>query len=104
MRTTHVIRGDEWISSVPKHLELFRVLGFKPPKYAHVSPIMKEGGRRTPQAVKRKDPEAAMRFYTEQGYPADSVVEYLMTIASSEFEEWRRRNPDQPPRRVPLQS
>ena len=96
MRTTHVIRGDEWISSVPKHLELFRVLGFKPPKYAHVSPIMKEeaGGRR--KLSKRKDPEAAMRFYTEQGYPADSVVEYLMTIASSEFEEWRRRNPDQP--------
>ena len=96
MRTTHVIRGDEWISSVPIHLQLFRVLGFKPPKYAHVSPLMKEddGGKR--KLSKRKDPEAAMRFYTEQGYPADSVVEYLMTIASSEFEEWRRRNPDQP--------
>ncbi len=96
MRTTHVIRGDEWIASVPVHLQLFRMLGFKPPKYAHVSPIMKEedGGKR--KLSKRKDPEAAVRFYAEQGYPADSVMDYLMTIASSEFEEWRRRNPDAP--------
>lgn len=96
MRTTHVIRGDEWISSVPVHIQLFRVLGFKPPKYAHVSPIMKDadGGRR--KLSKRKDPEAAVRYFAEQGYPADSVMEYLMTIAGSDFEEWRRRNPDVP--------
>lgn len=96
MRTTHVIRGDEWIASVPVHLQLFRMLGFKPPKYAHVSPIMKEedGGKR--KLSKRKDPEAAVRFYAEQGYPADSVMEYLMTIASSDFEDWRRRNQDAP--------
>lgn len=96
MRTTHVIRGDEWIASVPLHLQLFRVLGFKPPKYAHVSPIMKEdnGGKR--KLSKRKDPEAAVHFYAEQGYPADSVQEYLLTIANSDYEEWRRRNPDQP--------
>lgn len=94
MRTTHVIRGDEWISSVPKHLQLFRILGFKPPKYAHVSPIMKEenGGKR--KLSKRKDPEAAMHFYAQQGYPADSVLEYLFTIANSDFEDWRRCNPD----------
>ncbi len=93
MRTTHVIRGDEWISSVPKHLQLFRVLGFKAPKYAHVSPIMKEdnGGKR--KLSKRKDPEAAMHFYAQQGYPADSVLEYLLTIANSDFEDWRRCNP-----------
>jgi glutamyl-tRNA synthetase len=93
MRTTHVIRGDEWISSVPKHIQLFRILGFKPPKYAHVSPIMKEdnGGKR--KLSKRKDPEAAVHYYAEQGYPADSVMEYLMTVANSDFEEWRRRNP-----------
>ena len=92
MRTTHVIRGDEWVSSAPKHLQLFKVLGFKPPKYAHVSPIMKDddGGRR--KLSKRKDPEAAVRYYAEQGYPADSVMEYLMTIANSDYEEWRRRN------------
>lgn len=96
MRTTHVIRGDEWIASVPLHLQLFRVLGFKPPKYAHVSPIMKEdnGGKR--KLSKRKDPEAAVHFYAEQGYPADSVQEYLLTIANSDYEEWRRCNADKP--------
>lgn len=96
MRTTHVIRGDEWISSVPKHIQLFKMLGFKPPKYAHVSPIMKEddGGKR--KLSKRKDPEAAVHYYAEQGYPADSVMEYLMTIANSDFEEWRRRNLQSP--------
>ncbi len=94
MRTTHVIRGDEWIASVPIHLQLFRMLGFKPPKYAHVSPIMKEdeGGKR--KLSKRKDPEAAVHFYTEQGYPADSVMEYLLTVANSDYEEWHRHNPE----------
>ncbi len=102
MRTTHVIRGDEWISSVPKHLQLFRVLGFKAPKYAHVSPIMKEdnGGKR--KLSKRKDPEAAMHFYAQQGYPADSVLEYLLTIANSDFEDWRRCNPDAPRSKFPF--
>lgn len=92
MRTTHVIRGDEWISSTPKHLELFRILGFKPPKYAHVAPIMKmdEGGKR--KISKRKDPEAAVRYFIEEGFPPEAVIEYLMTIASSEFEQWRKAN------------
>lgn len=95
MHTTHVIRGDEWISSVPKHLELFRVLGFKPPKYAHVSPIMKLENGAKRKISKRKDPEAAVRYFIEQGYDRDSVIEYLMTIASSEFEDWRRANPQE---------
>ena len=96
MRTTHVIRGDEWISSTPKHLQLFKLLGWKPPKYAHVAPIMKEedGGRR--KLSKRKDPEAAVRYYAEAGYPPESVIEYLMTVASSEFEDWRRANKTAP--------
>ena len=94
MRTTLVIRGDEWISSVPKHIQLFSLLGFKAPKFAHVSPIMKEdnGGKR--KLSKRHDPEAAMHFYAEQGYPKESVLEYLMTIANSDFEDWRRTHPD----------
>ena len=96
MHTTHVIRGDEWIASVPKHLQLFRVLGFKPPKYMHLSPIMKMDGDSKRKLSKRKDPEAAMHYYAEQGYPADSVQEYLMTIASSDFEDWRRCNPTAP--------
>ena len=92
MHTTHVIRGDEWISSTPKHLELFKILGFKAPKYAHVAPIMKmdEGGKR--KISKRKDPEAAVRYFIEEGFPPEAVIEYLMTIASSEFEQWRRSN------------
>ncbi|MCM1285783.1 MAG: glutamate--tRNA ligase [Acetobacter sp.] len=94
MRTTHVFRGDEWIASVPLHLQLFKVLGFKPVKYCHVAPIMKEenGGKR--KLSKRKDPEAAVTFYAEQGYPRDSVNEYIMTIANSNFEDWRRANKD----------
>lgn len=92
MRTTHVVRGDEWISSTPVHLQLFKVLGFKPPKYAHVAPIMKEenGGKR--KLSKRKDPEAAVTYYSEQGYPQESVNEYIMTLANSNFEDWRRMN------------
>lgn len=92
MRTTHVVRGDEWISSVPVHIELFTSLGFKVPKYAHIAPIMKEedGGKR--KLSKRKDPEAAVSFYSEEGYPAESVNDYLMTLANSDFEQWRRLN------------
>lgn len=93
MRTTHVIRGDEWISSVPKHLQLFRLLGWKAPKYVHVSPIMKEENGAKRKISKRKDPEAAVKFFLEQGFPAESVIEYLMTIAASDFEDWRRANP-----------
>lgn len=96
MRTTHVIRGDEWISSVPKHLQLFKTLGFKPPKYAHVSPIMVEDNGNKRKLSKRKDPQAAMHFYAQQGYPADSVLDYLLTIANSDFEDWRRANPAAP--------
>lgn len=98
MRTTHVTRGDEWLSSVPIHLQLFYVLGFKPPKYAHIAPIMKEdaetGGKR--KLSKRKDPEAAVGFYAEAGYPAGAVSEYLMTIANSNYEDWRRANKTEP--------
>lgn len=92
MHTTHVIRGDEWISSVPKHIQLFKLLGFKPPKYAHVAPIMKLDNGAKRKISKRKDPEAAVRFFAEQGYESENVIEYLMTVASSEFEDWRRAN------------
>ena len=93
MGTTHVIRGDEWISSTPKHLQLFKLLGFKAPKYVHVSPIMKLDNGAKRKISKRKDPEAAVHYFAEQGYPAESVIEYLMTIAASDFEDWRRANP-----------
>ena len=96
MRTTHVIRGDEWLSSVPKHIQLFKLLGFKPPKFCHVAPIMKLDGGAKRKISKRKDPEAAVHYFAEEGYDARSVIEYLMTIASSEFEDWRRANPTEP--------
>ena len=94
MRTTHVFRGDEWISSAPKHIELFKVLGFKPVKYGHISPIMKLENGNKRKISKRKDPEAAVHFFAEEGYPQVAVTEYLMTIAASDFEDWRRANPD----------
>lgn len=102
MHTTHVIRGDEWIASVPLHLQLFKVLGFKPVKYVHVAPIMKEenGGKR--KLSKRKDPEAAVTYYAQEGYPKESVNEYIMTIANSNFEDWRRANKDAEIEKFPL--
>lgn len=96
MHTTVVMRGDEWISSVPKHIQLFRLLGFKVPKYAHVSPIMKLDNGAKRKISKRKDPEAAVHFFIEEGFDALAVVEYLMTIAASDFEDFRRANPDKP--------
>ncbi len=94
MGTTHVIRGDEWLSSVPLHLQLFQMLEFKAPKYAHIAPIMKEddGGKR--KLSKRKDPEAAVSYYTEIGVPKEAVTEYLLNIANSNFELWRKQNPN----------
>lgn len=95
MRTTHIIRGDEWISSTPKHLQLFSLLGFKPPKYAHVAPIMKLDNGAKRKISKRKDPEAAVSFFIEQGFEPESIIEYLMTIGSSDFENWRKSNPNE---------
>ena len=92
MRTTHVIRGDEWLSSVPLHLQLFKELGFKAPKYAHIAPIMKNENGNKRKLSKRKDPEAAVSYYIEMGIPKEAVNEYLLNIANSNFENWRRAN------------
>lgn len=92
MRTTHIVRGDEWISSCPIHLQLNKLLGFKTPKFVHVAPIMKAEGEGKRKLSKRKDPEAAVTYYSEQGYPSESVNEYMMTLANSNFEDWRRAN------------
>ena len=94
MGTTHVIRGDEWLSSVPLHLQLFYELGFKAPKYAHIAPIMKNDNGNKRKLSKRKDPEAAVSYYEELGIPAEAVNEYLLNIANSNFENWRRQNKD----------
>lgn len=94
MGTTHVIRSDEWLSSVPLHLQLFQELGFKAPKYAHIAPIMKNDNGNKRKLSKRKDPEAAVSYYAEEGIPSQAVKEYLLNIANSTFENWRRANPD----------
>ena len=94
MRVTHVIRADEWLSSVPLHLELFKTLGFKTPKYAHTASIMKEDDGKKRKISKRKDPEAAVSYYHEEGIPSQAVYEYLLNIANSNFEGWRKANPD----------
>ncbi len=94
MRTTHVIRSDEWVSSIPLHLQLFYEMGFKAPKYAHYAPIMKEEDGKKRKISKRKDPEAAVSYYSELGIPNEAVKEYLLNIANSSFENWRRANPD----------
>ena len=94
MRTTHVIRSDEWVSSIPLHLQLFYEMGFKAPKYCHYAPIMKEEDGKKRKISKRKDPEAAVSFYSEMGIPNEAVKDYLMNIANSSFENWRKQNPD----------
>ena len=94
MRTTMVIRGDEWLASVPLHVQLFQEAGFKPPKYCHISPIMKNDNGNKRKLSKRKDPEAAVSYYEEIGVPPEAVKEYLLNIANSSFENWRRQNKD----------
>ncbi len=94
MGTTIVTRGDEWVASIPLHLQLFYVLGFRAPKYAHNAPLMKIDGDSKRKLSKRKDPEAAVSYYKEEGIPKQSVKEYLMNIANSNFEIWRKQNPE----------
>jgi len=93
MRTTDVIRGEEWLSSLPIHVQLFEVLGFEAPRYAHIPTIMKQDGGSKRKLSKRKDPEAAVSYYKEVGFPTITVIEYLLNIVNSTFEEWRSENP-----------
>ena len=94
MHTTHVVRGEEWLPSVTKHIEMFKAFGFKPPKYIHTPLIIKKDGDSVRKISKRKDPEASMSYYTEKGYPEEAVIEALMTIINSNYEEWHTNNPD----------
>ena len=94
MRTTHVVRGDEWLPSLPFHIQLFKALGFKLPKYVHIGPLMKMDGNSKRKLSKRKDPELALTFYKAAGFPVSAMREYLMTVLNSNFEDWRRANPD----------
>lgn len=93
MRTSLVVRGDEWLASYPTHKQLFELCGFEQPGYVHIAPIMKMEGTTRRKLSKRKDPEAAVSYFLEQGFPAESVREYLLTIANSNYEEWHMANP-----------
>ncbi len=96
MRTTHVVRGDEWLPTLPFHIQLFKALGFKLPKYVHIGPLMKMDGNSKRKLSKRKDPELALTFYKAEGFPVQAVYEYIMTLLNSNYEDWRRANPDAP--------
>lgn len=96
MRTTHVVRGDEWLSTLPFHLQLFDTLGWKRPKYMHISPLMKMDGDSRRKLSKRKDPEAALTYYKQEGFPIQSVYEYVLNTLNSNFEDWRRANRTEP--------
>ena len=94
MRTTHVVRGDEWLPTLPFHIQLFKALGFKLPKYVHIGPLMKMDGTSKRKLSKRKDPELALTYYKAEGFPVEAVYEYIMTLPNSNFEDWRRANAD----------
>lgn len=102
MRTTHVVRGDEWLPTLPFHIQLFQALGFKLPKYVHIGPLMKMDGNSKRKLSKRKDPELALTYYKAEGFPVEAVYEYIMTLLNSNFEDWRRANPDADPTTFPF--
>lgn len=94
MHSTHVIRGEEWLSSLPMHVELFNTLGWKQPIYCHTATLMKMDGESKRKLSKRKDPELALSYYQQEGISQDAVWEFLLTLLNSNFEEWRLANPD----------
>ncbi len=96
MRTTHVVRGDEWLPTLPFHIQLFKALNFKLPKYVHIGPLMKMDGASKRKLSKRKDPELALTYYKAEGFPVQAVYEYIMTLLNSNYEDWRRANPTAP--------
>jgi len=103
MGVTHVTRGEEWIASAPLHVQIFWLAGIKPPKYAHLCSVMKEENGSKRKLSKRKDPEADVRFFHQAGYPAPAVIEYLLTLLNSNFEDWRRQNKTAPCTEFPFQ-
>ena len=106
MHTTDVVRGEEWLSTLPWHVELWRACGFKMPRFCHTAQVMKldeETGTKRKMS-KRKDPECTLGFYFEKGYPAESVIEYLMTLLQSNYEQWRAANKDASYRDFPFKA
>lgn len=104
MRTTHVVRGEEWISSLPIHVELFEKLGFEMPVFCHTAQLMKLDNGNKRKLSKRKDPELSLDYYRQEGYMPEAVREYLLTILNSNYEEWRQANPDADAEEFPFQT
>jgi len=96
MRVTHVVRGEEWLATLPIHVQLFQAMGWRAPKYTHTAQLMKMDGDSKRKLSKRKDPELALDYYKEQGYCVEAVKEYILTLLNSNFEEWRLKNPALP--------
>ncbi|HCB51021.1 TPA: hypothetical protein DEP21_00245 [Patescibacteria group bacterium] len=94
MRTTHVIRGEEWLTSVPLHLQLFGAFDLPAPKYCHIAPLLKTEDGNKRKLSKRKDPEANMEYFAQSGFARQGVIEYLLTIIDSSFEDRQKSNPD----------
>ncbi len=94
MRVTDVVRGEEWLSTLPIHLELFFVMGWRRPNYNHTAHLMKVEDGKKRKLSKRKDPELSLEYYMKDGYFPEAVTEYLMTLMNSNYEEWRMKNPD----------
>ena len=94
MRTTHVVRGEEWLSTAPMHAQLFDTFNWKRPIYCHTPVLMKMDGETKRKLSKRKDPELGLDYYRREGYVPEAVWEYLMTVLNSNFEEWRQENPE----------
>ena len=102
MGTTHVVRGEEWLATLPIHIQLFGAMGWRMPKYVHTAQLMKLENGNKRKLSKRKDPELALDFYQRQGYCVAAVKEYLMTLLNSNFEDWRLANPDAPLDKFPF--
>lgn len=102
MRTTHVLRADEWLPSIPLHVQLFQSLGWQIPVYGHIAPIEKMEGSSRRKLSKRKDPEASVEFYYKEGYPIPALVEYMLNLANSNFEDWRVSHPTTDYKEFPL--
>ena len=96
MGTTHVVRGEEWLPSLPKHIQLFRYLGFKQPKYLHTAQVLRLDAEGNKKKLSKRDPGAIMEDYDGMGYPPESVIEYLMTLLNSNYEEWHAQDPAKP--------
>lgn len=96
MRTTHVVRGEEWIPSTPIHIDLFNAMGFEAPIYVHVPLILVKDGNSKRKLSKRKDKEAAVSYFLKAGYPTEAVMEYLYTLVNSDYEIWRKKNKELP--------